>query len=653
MRRPRVLVAVLALAAALPLAPRDAAACGCVTPAATSVSVNQQAEQIIFEIDPGFITAHVLIQYAGDPSQFAWLVPVPSVPELGLSPPEVFALLDAVTSPQISVYDEDLCPRSEYVCAYHPLPECLDPWDDHGRPDGRRVDGIALSDGAASGGGTPVEIHTRTTVGDYEVIVFGTGSGDAREAVAWLQGEGFVVNDTMAEYMTPYVVEGDLFLAARLVPGAGVGAIKPLRMKFADDEPMIPLRLTAVAADPHMTVTSYVYADGPVAAHGKATVAIQAYDIGRDRSGRTNYPMALAATIDRAGGDGYVTEFAGPPPAALDLDGRGCCALGGAFDPCGIQYDGVCSCPANPLDATDCAAETGLVEGATLMADLASRHTYVTRLTTRLSPEEMTTDPMFRRVERSAFEGRLALTGVRESLDACGSDVMDQGAFQTLRATEDCATVYCGKGGTCAAGVRGVGCACDPGTVARQFVDLDARPSVTCVPERPPVDFEAGGLDRPDACVGITCGGGGTCADLNGVAHCKCAAGEVAVVRESATTPSCEPIGARAADAGGHNVSHDLQDLPVCAPPPPACGEGGWLYRTTTGSPGIDCGDATPPASALVEPPRPTCPDQGFVASTLGGCGCRVGGARGGVGLGGLVLAALAAMAYVTRGRRR
>jgi hypothetical protein len=76
-RRWWVASGALGAAAALVIAaaPSRAEACGCLSPPDPVVlgeddfAVNQQAEQIIFEVDEGTITAHVLIRYAGDPSQ--------------------------------------------------------------------------------------------------------------------------------------------------------------------------------------------------------------------------------------------------------------------------------------------------------------------------------------------------------------------------------------------------------------------------------------------------------------------------------------------------------------------------------------------------------------------------------------------------------
>lgn len=110
----------------------DAAACGCTSPPVptvneTSFAVNQQSEQIIFEVEPGFVTAHVLIRYVGDPSQFAWLVPVPAVPELDLSESALFGLLDGASSPLVNAPNVNRCPSDVYTCEHHPPPDCYDP----------------------------------------------------------------------------------------------------------------------------------------------------------------------------------------------------------------------------------------------------------------------------------------------------------------------------------------------------------------------------------------------------------------------------------------------------------------------------------------------------------------------------------------------
>ena len=101
------------LAVGITAAPNDAEACGCFSPpvpdpaSSDAYAVNQQAEQIVFEqLDENTVRAHVLIRYAGDPASFAWIVPVPEVPELALSPIELFGLVDAQTGPILDVFEQ-------------------------------------------------------------------------------------------------------------------------------------------------------------------------------------------------------------------------------------------------------------------------------------------------------------------------------------------------------------------------------------------------------------------------------------------------------------------------------------------------------------------------------------------------------------------
>ncbi|RMG94919.1 MAG: DUF2330 domain-containing protein, partial [Deltaproteobacteria bacterium] len=223
----------LSVAAALAVAatPRPARACGCVSPPVVmegDYAVNQQAEEIIFEVGESTVTAHVLIRYQGDPAQFAWLLPVPNQPELALSETMAFPLLDQVTAPRVNVTTQTACPGSAYACNYHSDP-C-----DYGDTDWGGTGGVTSGGGSGGdGGGDPppgVDVLDMQVVGDYETVTF--AASDAALAVQWLQDNGFVVNDTMTPYMQPYIDAGMVFVAAKLVAGAGLDSIKPLKMTY-------------------------------------------------------------------------------------------------------------------------------------------------------------------------------------------------------------------------------------------------------------------------------------------------------------------------------------------------------------------------------------------------------------------------------------
>jgi hypothetical protein len=594
----------LALAATLIGDVPRADACGCLSPPAVTegdYAVNQQAEQIIFEAEPGWVTAHVLIRYAGDPAQFAWLIPVPEVPTLSLSPVSAFAQLDTLTAPDVTVDQVDICPTSAWTCNYHAPLSCPGSYEASGGFGGLADAGVASSD--AAGSPPPVTVIATQTVGDYQTVTF--RASEASAAVQWLHDNGFIVNPTTSIYMESYIAANMVFVAAKLVPGAGVSAIKPLKMRYRAANPTVPLILTAVAAEPNLTVETFIYSNFPYKPLGHPVVTIDPGRIAYDRLGRLNYPEVLSRTIDEAGGDGFAIEYRGTPVRS-QLGGGPCCMQG--YDACGLGSDGQCECPGTDFDAVDCNATAGdLNDGITLLQDLATRYTSLTRITTRVSPEEMTWDPAFEPDETATLTGPMVVRGSMPSLNACGPAVKDQAKLLQITTAQGCATTYCGAHGQCVITESGAGCACEAGYVAQQYTELDTQPSVTCVPRTPTTDLRNGGLVLPDACASVSCGAG-TCIDRNGVAVCQCNPGNGAVTSYSGSAPTCTTIYTPSGGPGAQDYSEPLRGLAVCAPKPPVCGPDGWLVKTGSLNSGVDCGDTQPAPELTREPPAPSCP---------------------------------------------
>lgn len=598
---------------------RQAEACGCLSPPAVTegdYAVNQRAEQIIFEVEPGWVTAHVLIKYAGAPESFAWIVPVPEIPELDISPVAAFGLIDRASAPIVDAVPEDICPTSSWACRYHQTPDCggfgLGGASEDGAPNG-------LADAGAGGQPPPVTVIDEQVVGDYQTVTF--RADEAQAAVTWLRTNGFIVNQTTSIYMEPYVQAGMVFVAAKLVAGAGVDAIKPLKLKYRANFPMVPLVLTAVAAEPNLTVTSFIYGARAYTPMNHPVVTVDARRIARDGAGRLNYPMVLARTIDEAGGDGFAIEYRGSSPRTT-FNNNSCCSSG--YDFCGVGNNSQCECPGSDIDAQDCSAQPDLTEGVELVDELAAKYPVMTRITTRVSAEEMTFDPTFEADFSSAtLTGQLRLQGSQVSLARCGSDVVDYEQYQELSADQNCASMYCGPGGRCVQTTAGAACACGEDQVAQRFFDLDNQASVTCVPRVPTVDLRAGGEVLPDACAGVSCGAG-TCIDRNGVAVCDCNDGAAAIAGASAS-PRCFAVTRDGTTPGAEDYSEALRDLDVCAPAPPSCGEGGWLVKIGSTRPGVSCpGRNLDPAEHLRDPgPPPTC--DGFFNSCAG-CATDSGG---------------------------
>jgi len=606
--------------------PRPAEACGCLSPPIPApeevdFAVNQESELIIFEVEQGddpHVTAHVLIKYAGDPEKFGWLIPVPSVPELSLSHSGAFGLIEEQTRPAINITPRNVCPQQQWTCRTHPPPSCTSSSDGRGYSAGGGAqydDYNAAGDSGGFGAGTggagsapppPVTVYARESVGDYETVTIGAGDGEA--AVQWLNDQGFIVNSTMGKYMQPYLDAGMLFLASKLQPNADVSELRPLRMRYAGDTPAIPLQLTAVAAEPHLTVTAIIYADGPYEPYGHPIVEVGEDDIGSPDGSANNYAAVLSRLADSVGGDGFVLEYYGTPPAYADPNPQCCGAQGGVTDDiCGVSGNGVCECPLRDYDAVDCGGESGPAAEIGMVAELASKYTRVTRLSTRLSPEEMSFDPMFRPMLSDDVEmGRRTFTGTHTVLTGCSADVVNGPAYDQVVSTQECASTYCGVEGQCVGTAAGAGCVCSRQELARVFTDLDGTRAVTCVPQQGTVDLSAGGLELPDACAGKELSAGSSCFDIGGFATVLCPAGQAAV-STGADVAACEPVVAETDGPGGRNYTLGVDALEVCAPAPPACPRHGWLEPVAVQIEGSQCLSSVPDASWLEVPPMPTC----------------------------------------------
>ncbi len=96
------------LALSLTLIPSPALACGGMFCDAVQ-PVDQSAERIVFawaeddECPDGVITVEVQISYTGDADDFAWVVPVPEIPDLFVSNDALFTVLANATIPSFTL----------------------------------------------------------------------------------------------------------------------------------------------------------------------------------------------------------------------------------------------------------------------------------------------------------------------------------------------------------------------------------------------------------------------------------------------------------------------------------------------------------------------------------------------------------------------
>ncbi|MDH5676817.1 MAG: DUF2330 domain-containing protein [Myxococcales bacterium] len=417
--------AALAMAAwAAPGTVHKADACGgfwC----SQSSPVNQTAEQIIFVHDSarGEVTAVIQIQYAGPAEQFAWLLPVPGKPTVSVSSNIAFQNLKQATDPryQLEVELEGECNPDEPI-----FPEAQ----------------LASTDGVSdpsAGGATGVTVIDEGSVGpyDYVTIELDPSLADAADvAVDWLTINGYDVTDVGPEVLRPYLEEGLNLIAFRLTKGNDSGTIRPVSITYESSLPMIPIRPTRVAAQDDMGVLVYVVsAEQAIPKNYKSLVLNEA--LVNWFCWQCNYDQVVTAAADESGGQGFVTELGAassdydtavfPVDAAQQWESYSATQFTDGFDaisqarwpfgnwdgfreavckatslPTGVSCDDFGRSPQVYRDQVTIDVDVfitrlyeDVVKPVMDTQDLILSQRYLTRLYTTMSPEEMTTDPLF------------------------------------------------------------------------------------------------------------------------------------------------------------------------------------------------------------------------------------------------------------------
>src|SRR5579863_9169777 len=410
--------------------------------------VRQTSEQIVFVDNPdSTVTAIVQIRYAGPSAKFAWVIPLPGKPTVGVSSSKVFERLDAATAPQywVEVTVEGSCVQKGRAQAAFGADSSAG-----GAP--------SAPDSTAA----PVGVVERGSIGpyDYVVIMVQRDLGDpSKVATDWLKTNGYDLTGVEDKALSPYLKDGLNLLAFKLTKGAEVGAIRPVILTYESKLPTIPIRPTSIGAHDDMGIQVWVIGPSQAVPDNYRSLVINEARIdwltGRKYAAGTlpaggvgpfgpyvgkpsNYDAVLAAAAKEAGGQGFVTELGGPASQYRDkvwssvegqeftmISGRSYAdgvdailaanhpfggwdgwkdAIQGATTlPTGVtidefarnphQYRGVAK-----VDATKFfkLLYEGVVRPVADTAAMFYKAPYLTRLYGTMSPDAMTVDPAFR-----------------------------------------------------------------------------------------------------------------------------------------------------------------------------------------------------------------------------------------------------------------
>lgn len=326
------LFGILVCLSAVPAAACGGLACDprpAIRPPGMALPVAQSSERILFVLGQDEVSAHIQVSYAGSARDFAWILPLPAVPEIGLGSERVFDALDATYAPQATIRW-----LTGSACLSDP---CGGAQPDS--PDGRGSD-PAASDSVPDSVPMSVKVLRSGTVGPYAFHV--VASPDDAAIIGWLVDNGYVVTEQTGYLIEYYANIGFVFLAVRLQNDADAGDIRPLVLRYASGTlgpgageaaapgptlACVPLMLTAIAAVEDMAITVYVHGSGRAVALNFFHVELNDHAIpwlqclggggfvaGWDAARCANAYGDLARdAIDLAGGHAFITDFAGKP----------------------------------------------------------------------------------------------------------------------------------------------------------------------------------------------------------------------------------------------------------------------------------------------------------------------------------------------------
>ena len=436
------------------MTPTPAEACGgtfCDGVLPGDMPVNQTGETILFALDNGFVEAHVQIEYdGGDAEQFAWLVPVPEIPEVEVGS---WRLVQSALAGTVPVYGFE----NNWVC------EDMDP-----PPSTTGVGFIDSPDGGGTSGRPDVVVED--VVGAFQYVVLQGGTSDS--VTQWLLDNGYSSDTEAPAILDDYITEGHVFVAFRLRHGLGVEDIHPVVIRYPGTEACIPIRLTAVAAEDDMRIRALFLGENRVVPTNYRHVQLNRARLNWLGLG-SNYDDLVSMAVDAPGADGraFITEYAGasstvdttlldtstydssvfadmPIVEVIDTleqqDLVSCSGPTGCFwlhelasslvhefipVPEGLtdgEFYSCLSCYAALIDGEAWDAEAfmaaydeRIVAPMQHANDLLDTWPYLTRLYTTISPHEMTSDPMF--TENPDLDDVANRHGAQRNQACCGN----------------------------------------------------------------------------------------------------------------------------------------------------------------------------------------------------------------------------------------
>ena len=289
------------------LAP-DARACGgCYHRASETESTVVTGHRMVLSVSPTQTVLWDQIEYDGDPSEFAWVLPVKKGARVELATDAWFETLDAATTVNV------VSPRLD--CA--PAPGVSNGGGCGSSSSFRGLAALSSGEGSndssnpsnPSNPSEPVTVLHRGTVGPYETVTLATDTPGALNL--WLEAHTYAVDKDVQPIIDAYVAEGFDFIALRLLPDKGVRAMKPVRVVSPGASTTLPLRMVAAGTGAFVGISLFVITEGRFATKNFPGSVVPAKDLSWDHlTLDSNYAALRKAALDSEKGRTWLTSYA-------------------------------------------------------------------------------------------------------------------------------------------------------------------------------------------------------------------------------------------------------------------------------------------------------------------------------------------------------
>lgn len=200
-----------------------------------------RASNVVLVRDDDRTVISMASDYRGDPTEFALVVPVPTVLERGqihVAEPAVIEHLDAYTAPRLVEYHDP------NPCRIYELPRLKSSAD---AVQNEAVRGPEREQAAVLG----VTIEARYSVGEYDILILSAKESAGLET--WLVQNGYRLPSGARRVLGSYIRQGLKFFVAKVdleeQERLGYTSLRPLQIAYESPRFMLPIRLGTVNAD--------------------------------------------------------------------------------------------------------------------------------------------------------------------------------------------------------------------------------------------------------------------------------------------------------------------------------------------------------------------------------------------------------------------